>query len=248
MGSLINLIYNYIIPKQNTTILEDDNKIFQLTKYKNYTYKQVLDINDNKYFKYLLSNFKSNYYDIYDFLSYLRSKNKFVDEINKLLNIKILLDTETTGFSNNDSVLQLSYIIFNDYEIIKTYDHLVKINPKIKINNSFIHGITNIMCEKDGICITDVLNRFLIDLKYTKSIIGHNIGFDIRMLKNEFVRNNIDFSMVESKQIEDTMTLSGGRIKLGMLYEKLFNEKMENAHNAYYDVLATYKIYKKLIS
>jgi len=225
-----------------------DIKIFPLTKYKNYTYKEVLDTNDDKYFKYLISNFKQHYNDIYDFMKYLHSKNKFVNEINKLLNIKILLDTETTGFSNNDIILQLSYIVFNDCEILKTYDQLVKINPKVKITNSSIHGITNDKCEKDGICINDILDRFIKDINYCKSIIGHNISFDIRMLRNEFVRNNKEFFIVESKIIEDTMTLSGGRIKLGVLYEKLFNEKMENAHNAYYDVLATYKVYKKLLN
>jgi DNA polymerase III epsilon subunit-like protein len=241
MFSIVNTIYNYIIPNNI-----NDTKIFALTKYKNYTYKQVLQTNDDKYFKYLISNFKSNYNDIYDFMLYLKQNNKYLNEIDKLLNIKILLDTETTGFTNNDSILQLSYVIFNDYEIIKSYDHVVKINPKIKINNSFIHGITNAICEKDGICINDVLDRFINDLKYCKSIIGHNVNFDIRMLKNEFIRNNKDFIIVDSKVIEDTMILAGGKIKLGVLYEKLFNEKMNNAHNAYYDVLATYKIYKKL--
>jgi len=249
MFSIVNTIYNYIHSQNN--LYSDNNmdiKIFPLTKYKNYTYKEVLDTNDDKYFKYLISNFKQHYNDIYDFMKYLHSKNKFVNEINKLLNIKILLDTETTGFSNNDIILQLSYIVFNDCEILKTYDQLVKINPKVKITNSSIHGITNDKCEKDGICINDILERFIKDIHYCKSIIGHNISFDIRMLRNEFIRNNKEFLIVESKIIEDTMTLSGGRIKLGVLYEKLFNEKMENAHNAYYDVLATYKVYKKLLN
>ena len=249
MFSIVNTIYNYIHSQNN--LYSDNNmdiKIFPLTKYKNYTYKELLDTNDDKYFKYLISNFKQHYNDIYDFMKYLHSKNKFVNEINKLLNIKILLDTETTGFSNNDLILQLSYIVFNDCEILKTYDQLVKINPKVKITNSFIHGITNDKCEKDGICINDILDRLIKDIHYCKSIIGHNISFDIRMLRNEFIRNNKEFVLVESKLIEDTMTLSGGRIKLGVLYEKLFNEKMENAHNAYYDVLATYKVYKKLLN
>ena len=70
-----------------------------------------------------------------------------------LLNIKILLDTETTGFTNNDSILQLSYVIFNDYEIIKSYDHVVKINPKIKINNFLILvEIVNPYFVVKGIC------------------------------------------------------------------------------------------------
>ena len=214
-----------------------------MTKYKNLTYKQILDINDDKYFKYLIKNFKFNYEDNYDFYLYLRSK--YPDEIDKLLNIRILLDTETTGFTNNDIVLQLSYVIFNDYEILKSYNQYIKINPTVKITNSNIHGITKEICA-NGICISDVLQRYISDLKYCKAIIGHNLHFDIRMLKNEFNRLKLDSNIIDLIKHEDTMTLHGSRIKLGELYLKLFNEPMSNAHNAYYDVLATYKIYKKL--
>jgi DNA polymerase III epsilon subunit-like protein len=220
-----------------------DNNIFKLTKYKNMTYKQVIDLNDEKYFKYLIKNFKFNYEDNYDFYVYLRSK--YPNEIDKLLNIRILLDTETTGFSNNDIVLQLSYIVFNDYEILKTYNQYVKINPTVKITNSSIHGITKEICA-NGVCIEDVIQRYISDLKYCKAIIGHNIHFDIRMLKNELNRLKISTIIIDNIKNEDTMTLHGKRIKLSELYLKLFNEPMMNAHNALYDVLATYKIYKKL--
>jgi len=220
-----------------------DNNIFKMTKYKNLTFKQVLDLNNEKYFKYLIKNFKFNYEDNYDFYLYLRSK--YPVEIDKLLNIRILLDTETTGFLNSDIVLQLSYVVFNDYEILKSYNQYVKINPNFKITNSFIHGITKETCE-NGACITDVLQKYISDLKYCKAIIGHNINFDIRMLKNEFNRLKINTNVIDSIKCEDTMTIYGSRIKLGELYLKLFNEPMPNAHNAYYDVLATYKIYKKL--
>ena len=224
-----------------------ENIIFPLTKYKNMTYKQVFNTNDDKYFKYLIGSFKFNYNEIYDFYQYLLLKNKFTTEISKLLNIKILLDTETTGFANYDSVLQLSYIVFNENEIIKTFNQIVQINPKIKISNSDIHGITNQRCAKDGICITSVLDTFVKDLTYCKAIIGHNISFDIRMLTNEFNRAKYDCTPMSCKKIEDTMSIHGKRIKLGVLYEQLFNQPMLNAHDAYYDVIATYRIYKELI-
>ena len=79
-----------------------------MTKYKNFTFKQVLDTNDEKYLKYLIKNFKFNYEDNYDFYSYMRIK--YPAEIDKLLNIRILLDTETTGSSNNDIVISKSKV------------------------------------------------------------------------------------------------------------------------------------------
>ena len=37
------------------------------------------------------------------------------------------------------------------------------------------------------------------------------------------------------------------KTKLTELYKLEFNTDMENAHNAFYDVMATYKIYKNLV-
>ena len=227
-----------------------ENEIFPLKKYKNYTYKQVLDTKDERYFKYLISNFKMLYEDIYLFYEYMRSKNKYIEEINKLLNIKILLDTETTGFSNKDIILQLAYVLFNNNEILKSYNQIIKIDPKFKITNSYIHHINNDKCARLGIPLNESLDKFIYDLKYCKSIIGHNINFDIRMLKNEFCRLKLDCKIIESINHEDTMSLSikkyGKKNKLGELYKLEFNEEFENAHNAFYDVMATYKIYKRL--
>jgi hypothetical protein len=252
MNYVINntpILTNFLDNSNNNNVSHHlDNNIFPLTKYKNLTFKQVLVINDEKYFKYLLSNFKIFYEEIFDFYIYLKLNNKFVDQITKLLNIKILFDTETTGFANYDIVLQLAYVVFNDVEILKSYDQIVKIDPKVSIKNSHIHGITNKKCNTDGICINDMLNRFVKDVHFCNSLIGHNVGFDIRMMKNEFNRHKFDCSIFENKNIIDTMDLYGSRIKLGELHIRLFNEEMINAHNALFDVMATYKIYKKLIA
>jgi DNA polymerase III epsilon subunit-like protein len=227
-----------------------DNEIFPLTKYKKYTYKQVLETKDERYFKYLISNFKILYEDIFSFYEYMRSKNKYTEEINKLLNIKILLDTETSGFANSDYVLQLAYVLFNNNQILKSYNQIIKIDPKFKITNAYIHHINNDKCARLGIPLNESLDRFNSDLKYCNSIIGHNVNFDIRMLRNEFNRQKYDCSLLESIKKEDTMSLSikkyGKKNKLGELYKLEFNEEMENAHNAFYDVMATYKIYKKI--
>jgi DNA polymerase III epsilon subunit-like protein len=227
-----------------------DSFIFPLKKYKNLSYLEVININDEKYFKYLIRNFKFFYTDIYNFYVYLVEKNKYVDQINEILNLKILLDTETTGFTNHDNVLQLSYIIFNKHDVIKEYNKIVKIDPKIIIKNSFIHNITNKICNDEGIILSDILNDLISDLKICKIMIGHNIKFDLRMLKNEFIRLKLDVLILDTIKLEDTMDLGikkyGKRIKLSELYKLEFNSEMENAHNAYYDVIATYKLYENL--
>ena len=230
-----------------------DNIIFPINKYKGLTYKQVLQKNDDFYYKYLIREFKSYYCDIYNFYAYLRLNKKFVSEIDKVLNIKMVLDTETTGFYDYDRVLQLSYILFNDVQTLKTFDHYVKIHPSIKIRNSEIHGITNEICKTQGIPISEVLEMFCYDLEITKALIGHNLQFDIRMLKSEFNRLTLDCDVMTCIPIEDTMHLGklkypkGTPMKLGNLHRLEFNKEMENAHNALYDVIATMNIYKNLI-
>jgi DNA polymerase III epsilon subunit-like protein len=229
-----------------------DNNIFPLGKYKGKTYKYILDQNDTRYFKYLIGDFRSYWTEIYSFYEYLRLNNKLVDEINILLNIKMVLDTETTGFYERDIVLQLSYIIFNPKHTLKKFDHYVKIDPKVKISNSNIHGITNKICETKGIPISDILNMFCEDLKICKALIGHNLQFDIRMLKSEFNRLSLNSDILTTKTIEDTMVLGrekypkGTKMKLGDLHKLELNTEMENAHNALYDVIATMNVYKSL--
>ena len=231
-----------------------DNLLFPYKKYKNKTYKQVLDQNDEMYFKYLIRNFKLYYYEIYSFFEYLKLNNKFVDEINKILNIKMVMDTETSGFSEKDLVLQLSYILFNDKEELKRMDLVIKIDPKFKITNSHIHGITNQICQTKGILINEALDLFCNDLQITKALIGHNLQFDIRMLKNEFNRLKLNCDIMTSKPIEDTWHLAKEKygkdksikLKLGDVHKLEFNKEMVNAHNALYDVIATMNVYKSL--
>ena len=47
-----------------------DNIIFPINKYKGLTYKQVLQKNDDFYYKYLIREFKNYYCDIYNFYGY----------------------------------------------------------------------------------------------------------------------------------------------------------------------------------
>jgi DNA polymerase III alpha subunit (gram-positive type) len=229
-----------------------DSLIFPINKYKGLTYKQVLQKNDDFYYKYLIREFKSYYCDIYKFYEYLRLNNKFVPEINKILNIKMVLDTETTGFYDYDRVLQLSYILFNEVQTLKTFDHYVKIHPSLKIKNSEIHGITNEICKNHGIPINQILDIFCYDLELCKALIGHNLQFDIRMLKSEFKRVSLNCDLLTCKPIEDTFQLGkqkypkGTPMKLGDLHRLELKTDMVNAHNALYDVIATMNIYKKI--
>jgi DNA polymerase-3 subunit epsilon len=135
---------------------------------------------------------------------YLNNKQfKLKSVINKM---KIaIFDTETTGLPNtkliNEITLQLwphivqfTYIIYDTElkKIIKTVDLIIKIPENINISDevSDIHGITNFISQTSQYTIGNALTHFSEDyLNYNIDlIIGHNLNFDLNMLKVELMR------------------------------------------------------------
>ena len=138
------------------------------------------------------------------YIEYLNSKQfKLKSVINKM---KIaVFDTETTGLPKskiiNDLslslwpyIVQFSYIIYDTelQKIIKTVDLIIKIPENINISDevSDIHGITNFISQTSQYKIEDALIHFSKDyLNYNIDlIVGHNLSFDINMLKVELMR------------------------------------------------------------
>ena len=114
-----------------------------------------------------------------------------------------VFDTETTGlpktkFINPDKlnewpyIVQLSYIIYDTSinEIILIQDHIIKMENNVNIceESSKIHGITNEISEIKGKLIKDVMEEFFYYIKNSDIIVGHNVSFDINMLKVELLR------------------------------------------------------------
>jgi len=115
----------------------------------------------------------------------------------------LVFDTETTGLPktkiiNPDTlnqwptVVQFSYIVFdtNLNDIVETKDYIIKVPESILIpeESTKIHGITNEISFKKGILITEVLNQFFYYLREVDCIVGHNISFDINMVKVELLK------------------------------------------------------------
>lgn len=115
----------------------------------------------------------------------------------------IIFDTETTGLPktrtiNQDTldlwplIVQFSYIIYDTStnEILKSYDEIVKLEEGIQIPEESIqiHGITNEISREKGKMVKDVLNDFFHDLQSVDLLVGHNVSFDINMLKVELLR------------------------------------------------------------
>lgn len=178
--------------------------------------------------------------------------------------IFFIFDLETNGlpynsrmnykFTNNwPGIVQIAWGIYNsngDNLVFRNY--IIKPNKfKISREASNIHGISHDFASKNGIKFNDILNELEEDLLKSDYIVAHNFNFDRSSLLAELTRNNRNnlIHLFESKKHICTLKESinvccisrspNGSYKwpkLSELYEKLFNRKLRNAHNARYDV------------
>lgn len=144
----------------------------------------------------------------------------------------LVFDTETTGLPktkiiNPDTlnewptIVQFSYLIYDTTrnDIIETSDDIINVPNNIIITDEStkIHGITNKISSEKGVDIEFVLFKFFEILNSVDEIIGHNINFDINMIKVELLR-------ILYKDIIDTFSSK-------MYKENLF--KITNFKNTY---------------
>ena len=115
----------------------------------------------------------------------------------------LTFDTETTGLPKAKSVdqtnlhlwpyiVQFSYVVYDTsfHDVTKIMDEIIRIPHNITIPDECvkIHGITKEKCNKYGKNIEDLLLDFYEDFKKCDQIVGHNLQFDLNMLKVELLR------------------------------------------------------------
>lgn len=184
----------------------------------------------------------------------------------------LIFDTETTGLFQkpDDEILNLEdypRAVQIAWQLHDSAGHLIEaqnliIYPEsfdIPFNAAKVHGITTAIAKEKGLPVKQVLESFTKNLSQVKYLVGHNINYDIRILKGEFLHLGIE-SPLSNKEIIDTShettefcALPGGKggkfkyPKLEELHDKLFGYKFDEAHNAAADVEATARIFFKTL-
>ena len=185
----------------------------------------------------------------------------------------LIFDTETTGlpkkwsapltdFENWPRAIQVAWQV-HDISGKCISNHSYIIHPdgfSIPYDSEKIHGISTQLAKKNGVEISFMLEKFQNDLKKSKFICGHNLNFDEKILGSEFLRSSGNNPLQDFPKI-DTCTeetaalcmLVGGRGRkyklptLMELYNHLFEDKFDLAHNASADVEATVMCLFKLL-
>lgn len=160
---------------------------------------------------------------------------------------------------NTARVVSISWIVANEkreklkqvYHIIRPLDFMIDNNSKAVE----IHGITAEIADEKGVPWHTMYDEFVEDLSKCQTIVAHNIQFDVSVMLSEMYRYNKEVGIASFIEKSRLCTMKMGKIamgqtkspKLSALYEHLFNEPLENAHDASYDTMNCYKCFAKIL-
>lgn len=173
----------------------------------------------------------------------------------------LYLDTETTGIPPKDADWKVDFEQFPHICQLawkfrgREENHIIY--PEgwtIPDDVAKIHGITTERAIREGELFENIRDIFIADCNEAKLIVGHNIYFDISIIKAEIMRlgaycDYVEYALYKGKRI-DTMkrsklfvgaTFQNGRIKfprLEELYARCFPGETFPAHDAIEDVRA----------
>ncbi|MCX2742436.1 DNA polymerase III subunit alpha [Mangrovivirga sp. M17] len=184
----------------------------------------------------------------------------------------LIFDTETTGLPKNwnapitdldnwPRLVQLAWQLHDaSGKLINSGNFIVKPEGfSIPFNSTKVHGITTERALEEGSDLEEVLNIFGEDIKRATHVVGHNIGFDINIMGAEYLRKEVETTLLELQPIDtkdegtDFCAIPGGKggkykwPTLTELHQKLFGVAFDDAHDAAYDVDATAKCFFGLI-
>lgn len=160
----------------------------------------------------------------------------------------VVLDTETTGFVDSPRLLDVGVVLIENDEIMATLSQLV--NPHVP-NDAGAEAINHITQEMlDGQPTPDEALPAILDVIRTLPLMGHNLGYDIRIINNEAALAGVPG--LDPQEVYDTQKLSqemfpgcGVSHTLESLLDRLGVDEPEQ-HRALSDALQTWQAYQLL--
>ena len=169
------------------------------------------------------------------------------DVVKKLNNTIVVLDTETTGFSQyRDRIVEFGAIkLINGREVDSMS---ILINPGIHIPEDVVkvHGINDRMVQDEP--FEDYFVPKIADfIRGASYLVGHNASFDIRFLEQMFLRNGyqLDCEYIDTLKFAKKIFNRAPNHKLTTLAEYL-NIEVKDAHRALADVETTVWVLRHL--
>ena len=170
----------------------------------------------------------------------------------------ILFDTETTGGSEEDRIIQIGSMIVDAKEPIEIYDELCSCEVPIKLEAMEVHNITPNLLENKPKFIESNFYKRLNELNSSENyLIAHNLPFDLGMLQKEGFENQ--YTLIDTLRCARHLLDNSPYHRLQYLrysLELYKNEKEEaqkhnitiKAHDAIGDVLVMKLLLSKLVA
>jgi DNA polymerase-3 subunit alpha len=201
-----------------------------------------------------------------------RKKNNTTKPIKENEQYIIVVDVETNGLIKDryvqpiksnlylfPNIVQFSWGLYTpDGDCKEIKDYIIKPDGWSLNGSERVHGITPERASTEGISIKEVLEFYKNDINNRcLKIVCHNANFDLRVIKSELLRAEIELNDIETYcTMKEGITYCRitpkirGEYKwptLEQLYYKCFNNSLNKAHNSYYDVIHCAQCYFKLI-
>ena len=181
----------------------------------------------------------------------------------------LFFDTETSGLPGNWSapasdvdnwprLVQIAWLCCDaDGATTDSREYLLKPQGfKISRQAAELHGITTARARRDGVDLVPVLVEFAAAVSGANTIVGHNLDFDVKVTRAEWIRAKISDALA-GKNLCCTMKASTdycrlpGKFgykwpKLDELHTTLFREGFTGAHGAMADTEACMRCFFRL--
>ena len=181
-----------------------------------------------------------------------------------------IFDTETSGLMHftesrgyyhprqldkydTSRVVQISWIILDAHlQEIERNTYIIKPDGWVMTQENIdIHKISNEKAHAEGIPFSELADIIRSKTAFIKVLVAHNVAFDDHVLQSEFYRYAHDDLAVIFSRARKFCTMKEAKKlyllpknpKLAELYEMLYHERMENAHDAEYDTMYCMKCF-----
>jgi len=159
-----------------------------------------------------------------------------------------ILDVETTGLNPaGERMTEIAVYLHDGNRITDEFQTLINPEKKIPYQITNLTGINNKMVS-DSPRFCDVAKE-IVEITEGRIIVGHNVSFDYRFIRQEFKRLYYDFKrkILCTKQLSRKLIPGKASYGLGSLCKDL-NISNESRHRAGGDALATVKLFEHLRS
>ena len=162
----------------------------------------------------------------------------------------IVFDVETTGLDiKKDKIIQIAAVKGGRSGVVEKFERFIKID--YSVGDSFeIHKISDDFLFENGVDAVRAIEEFLL-FAQESVVVGHNVNYDINILKENMKALNLDASSLSDK-VYDTLKLTRMTYpgffsyKLGNLFKE-FSLKHTPTHNAMDDVICTLEVLGKVV-